>query len=158
MSKTISTVKGDIFKLLSPGDAMVHGCNAQGVMGSGVAAGVREIYPGAYEAYRSAYFNQGNKLFMGTVIPYFDTPDKIWVLNAITQENFGRDPNVRYVSYDAIEDSFKVIRRLAFNTNIERVLFPLIGAGLGNGTWSVIEEIIRSTFEGSDLPLILVKQ
>ncbi|MND22814.1 Macro domain protein [compost metagenome] len=158
MSKTISTVKGNIFAYLKPGDAMVHGCNAQGVMGSGVAAGVREIYPGAYDAYRSAYVRQANQLFMGTVIPYFDTTDKIWVLNAITQEYFGRDPDVRYVSYDAIEDSFKVIRNMAPNTNIERLLFPLIGAGLGNGTWSVIEEIIRSVFEHSNLPLILVKQ
>lgn len=156
MSKTISTVKGNIFTYLKPGDAMVHGCNAQGVMGSGVAAGVREIYPGAYAAYRKAEETQG--LFMGTIVPYFDTTDKIWVLNAITQEFFGRDPDVRYVSYDAIEDSFKAIRRMVPNTNIERVLFPLIGAGLGNGTWSVIEEIIRSSFEGSDIPLILVKQ
>lgn len=156
MSKTISTVKGNIFTYLKPGDAMVHGCNAQGVMGSGVALSVKTLYPGAYAAYRKAEETQG--LFMGTVVPYFDTNDKIWVLNAITQEYFGRDPNVRYVSYDAMEDAFRVIRRLAFNTNIERILFPLIGAGLGNGTWSVIEEIIRSSFEGSDIPLILVKQ
>lgn len=158
MSKTISIVKGDIFAYMKPGDALVHSCNAQGVMGSGVAAGVRTNYPGAYEKYRDAYFNQGNKLYMGTVIPYFDTNERIWVLNAIGQEYFGRDPDVRYTSYDAIADAFKAIRNMVPNTNIERVLFPLIGAGLGNGTWSVIEEIIRSVFDGSDIPLILVKQ
>lgn len=155
MSKTISTVKGDIFSFLKPGDIMVHGCNAQGVMGSGIAATVRALYPGAYDAYRKAEETTG--LIMGDVIPYFDVNDRITIANAITQEFFGRDPKVRYMSYDAIDDAFKKLRLATEISRYERLFFPMIGAGLGNGKWPVIQEIIRGAFEGSEIPLIYVE-
>ena len=132
---------------------LVHGCNAQGVMGSGVAAAVRETYPGAYEAYRRAYEKRmretGKTLELGRVVWFTVSKDepKLAVANAITQEFYGRDPNRVYVSYDAIRTAFHRIGEVAREHQLP-VHYPLIGAGLANGDWTTIADIIDQELEG----------
>ncbi len=65
---------------------IVHGCNAQGVMGSGVALAVKNKYPGAFDDYRAIYEDEG--LELGLPYPYMPTPNLV-IWNAITQEWFG---------------------------------------------------------------------
>lgn len=136
--------------LAGPERFFCHGCNAQGVMGSGIAAQVREQFPAAYKAYRDHYEREGLKL--GDRISV-DCTTKV-IINAVTQEHYGRDPNRVYVSYDAIEKAIKGINAWAhFAENIDSmrrvvgkpdsVAFPLIGAGLANGDWDVISKIIE---------------
>ena len=122
---------------------IVHGCNAQGVMGSGIAKIIREKYPSAYERYRNQYLIE-NKLVMGSlmVVP---CDDKI-IVNAITQEFFGRD-DIRYVSHDAIDDVMKKINNFYDLYGINEVAMPQIGAGLGNGSWQVIEAIFENRLD-----------
>ena len=48
---------GDITE--APEVVIVHGCNTQGAMGSGVAKAIRRKYPWAYEAYIDAYIKVG---------------------------------------------------------------------------------------------------
>lgn len=153
MAKTISTVKGDLFAYLKPGDAFVHGCNAQGVMGSGIAASVREIYPAAYNDYRKVFETEG--LHLGEIIPHYDPQTQVWVINGITQNLYGKTGD-RFVSYDAVTEVFERIRKDYQVGNIKRLFFPLIGAGLGGGNWRIIQTIIEEVFDGCDLPLILV--
>lgn len=116
---------------------IMHGCNAQGVMGSGVAACIRLKYPTAYQAYLRAQEIYG--LNLGDIS--VDTiAHPVTVINAITQEFCGRD-NRRYVSYDAIAKAAeKVNGRFA----LERIAIPKIGAGLGGGNWQVIESILEN--------------
>ena len=128
---------GDMFK--GPERALVHGCNAQGVMGSGVARIVIDHYTYAFNAYRAHYEKYGLKV--GEIIVAEDT-HKI-IINAISQEFFGRDPNTVYVSYDGVRSALKEINRYAFNASISEIAFPLIGAGLANGKWSIISKIIE---------------
>lgn len=132
---------GDLFQ--TDVKTIVHGCNAQGVMGSGIAKIIREKYPSAYERYRNQYLIE-NKLVMGSlmVVP---CDDKI-IVNAITQEFFGRD-DIRYVSYDAIDDVMKKINNFYDLYGINEVAMPQIGAGLGNGSWQVIEAIIENRLD-----------
>lgn len=132
---------------------VVHGCNAQGVMGSGVAKEVREVYPGAYEAYRNAYEKHlketGQALQLGRVVWYTVSKEepKLAIANAITQQFYGRDPKVRYVSYEAIETAFRRIGAIAREHNLP-VHYPMIGAGLANGDWGTIADIIDRELEG----------
>lgn len=131
---------------------IVHGCNAQGVMGSGVAAAVRETYPQAYEAYRALYQkarDQGLKDLPLGKIAWFRVSEspKLAIANAITQQYYGRDSNVRYVSYEAIEEAFGRIAKVAREHQLP-VHYPLIGAGLANGDWSIIADIIDKQLEG----------
>lgn len=136
--------------LLDSTDVVIaHGCNARGVMGSGVALAIREKYPWAFEAYRNDPFRS-----LGTVIPSGITTlegSKI-VLNCITQQNYGRDPNTRYVSYDAVDECMKLINAMLpamiYNNAIS---MPKIGAGLGGGNWEIIEAIINYRLKDVDV-------
>lgn len=142
----IEYIKGDLFS--TKVTTIVHGCNAQGVMGSGVARIIREKYPKAYDRYRKQY-EQFNNLVLGHVIavPCGDRiadPENFKIIvNAITQEYFGADGK-RYVSYDAVAESFEKINRFSEVYGITEVALPQIGAGLGGGDWNVIEKIIES--------------
>ena len=131
---------GDILSVTN--GIIVHGCNARGVMGSGIAKQIRDKYPLAYELYREEY--EKNGLQLGDVIWAQVTPDLI-IGNAITQQNYGRDPTIRYVSYKAIQQAFETITVAAVTLN-KKVNYPLIGAGLANGNWSIISEIIDDQF------------
>jgi O-acetyl-ADP-ribose deacetylase (regulator of RNase III) len=131
--------KGD---LLDSGLKFIaHGCNAQRQMGSGIAWSIRCKWPEVFEVYRKGDMTMGNVVLA-------QTNDGIFIMNCITQEFFGRDPDVRYVSYDAIAKAVRKINELLavsqFADSIHEVGFPKIGAGLANGDWSVIEKIIES--------------
>lgn len=140
----IEYVAGDL--LSSSESVIAHGCNAQGVMKSGVAKAIREAYPQAYadyhRTYRLAWQDGVSKapffLALGDVI-VTKVSDRT-ILNIISQKYYGRDSSVRYVSYDAIAQSMERINGLGYT----RVAFPKIGAGLANGNWDVIASIIES--------------
>lgn len=129
---------------------IVHGCNAQGVMGSGIALTIRNTYPTAYNEYVTTYNQQGG-LVLGQIIPVEVEPDK-WIINAITQEFFGNDGK-RYVSYEAVALAFEAVRDYARQVAQVRgflpdIVYPLIGAGLARGNWHIIDKIIDETLGG----------
>jgi O-acetyl-ADP-ribose deacetylase (regulator of RNase III) len=136
---TIRYVHGNL--LAAPEPMIVHGCNAQGVMGSGVAKAIRDRYPKAYEDYRAHY--QRNGLSLGQVI-WSDNEPHI-VANAITQQFYGGEPGVRYCCYEGIAVALKEINDVARAGNIPAVAMPLIGAGLAQGSWRIISTIIEIT-------------
>lgn len=122
---------------------IVHGCNAQGVMGSGIALEIRNRFPAAYEAYIEKHTSSG--LELGEIV--FAECDNILIANAITQQFFGRD-NKKYVSYEAIFNVFDTLADLSHNMGL-MVHYPMIGAGLGGGNWAVISDIIDTAFSYS---------
>lgn len=155
----INEIKGDLLKNVTNG-IIVNGCNAQGVMGSGFAKQIREIYPEAYNAYMEHYkenYAGQNILRLGECISAEVLPDLL-VINAITQKFYGRKP-IRYVDYDAVRICFKDVANIACRMTEKRmdaskdhiqiiqnympsINFPMIGAGLGGGDWNVISKII----------------
>lgn len=142
----IEYVKGDLFSTNIK--TIVHGCNAQGVMGSGVAKIIKERYPKAYQRYRNEY-EQFHRLQLGHVIPVpcgdriNDPHNYKIIVNAITQDFYGRDGS-RYVSYDAVAECMSTINKFFEVYGIDEVAMPQIGAGLGGGDWNVLSAIIES--------------
>lgn len=125
---------------------IIHGCNAQGVMRSGVALAVREKYPEAYEAYKG--FEARHGLRTGSVSQIKLAPT-LYLANVVTQEFYGVNPNKRYVSYGAVHLGFE---RLHEHYPIEVTFnFPKIGAGLGNGDWNKLSELIEFACPGREL-------
>jgi len=120
-----------------------HGCNARGVMGSGVALQIKKKWPNVYSDYKKVYDEEEERLVLGTVITSV-TPDNCVVFNCITQADYGREEGKVYVSYKAIEQCMQKINTLVPLNSGTHVAFPQIGAGLGNGDWSIIEHIIES--------------
>lgn len=129
--------QGNLLECSEP--AIVHGCNAQGVMGSGVALAVKEKYPEAYKAYLATKKYDGMKL--GGVSYWHD--NGFYVFNAITQQFYGRNKHVTYVSYDAIAEVFNMLNMFCKENVITSIAMPKIGAGLANGDWNIIEKIIE---------------
>lgn len=128
---------------------IVHGCNAMGVMGSGVAKAIRKKFPFAYKAYKDYQEMWG--LRVGTIIVAHQ-PCGVVVVNAITQERYGNDGK-QYVSYEAVKSCFASVALLAKRLakyGDATVNYPLIGAGLGGGSWEVIEQIINTELAGLD--------
>lgn len=120
---------------------IAHGCNAQGVMGSGVAKAVREKWPKAYDDYKlflPTYIKKDTSEALGNIMFSYQPDGKV-IINCITQNYYGRD-GMKYVSYDAIDECFL---RLSRQLKEPGISIPKIGAGLGGGRWEVIEEIIK---------------
>lgn len=123
---------------------IVHGCNAQGVMGSGIALQIKETYPEAYAVYKQCEVTKGLNLGEYSTVDVGDIRE-FYIVNMITQQNYGKDGK-KYVSYDAIHDGFtKLFTRLEENSRQDLIVrFPAIGAGLGGGDLEVILRIIDS--------------
>ena len=125
---------------------IVQGCNAQGVMGSGVAKLLRDRDENIFSTYRRTYELQGGRLHLGQVIPVRSPPHVI--LNAITQAPFGREKGRVYVDYGAVRTAMRRINTIILaweDAAVRRdaIAMPLIGAGLAQGRWSVLSEIIE---------------
>jgi len=123
---------------------IVHGCNAQGVMGSGIAKQIKEMYPSAYAVYKEHVFSSGLKLgTYSSVRPY--VYQDLVIVNMITQQYYGKDSK-KYVSYDAIHEGFTKLFQGLESASMQNlpVRFPAIGAGLGGGNLEVILSIIQS--------------
>lgn len=118
---------------------IVHGCNAQGRMGSGVALAVRHKYPGAYEKYVQDLQTEAVELGM---VSWYRPTSCLYIASAITQYKYGYDGH-KYVNYDALTECFAEVLERAKVEGLD-VHMPLIGAGLGGGTWSEISELINS--------------
>lgn len=147
----ITYIKGDL--LSTPDRVIVHGCNAQGVMGSGVAKAIREKYPKAFEDYKRICGNWHHQKYpvpeseyMGFVQSVVQ-PDGRIICNAITQRNYGKDGN-KYVSYDAIDKAMQILGACRNVPVYQNISMPKIGAGLGGGDWGVIEAIIKHRLVG----------
>jgi len=130
--------QGDLFK--TDIRHIVHGCNAQGVMGKGVAKLVRDLYPRAYNEYLSLWMR--NKALVPGTVQFVDCGEKV-IINAITQKNFAKaynDPG-RYVSYDAVAECMAEINREIAG---QQLAMPRIGAQLGGGKWDIVASIIEA--------------
>ena len=133
--------------LLDAKDAIVHGCNCQGVMGSGVALQIRQKWPEVFTDYK-AYYKRG-MLHLGATYYVAVEPD-VFVFNAMTQEFYGRREGAIYVSYEAVRMAFRKINKVVIkDLGIKTVNFPLIGCGLAGGDWSVVSSIIDEELDDS---------
>lgn len=138
---------------------LVHGCNCLGAMGGGIAAGIRSKWPSVYEAYKrhqelvglrlgDVNFVAGNAFKDTPLAKHIhafsdELPADVIVANAMTQQIYGGDPDVIYVSYDAVSAAFARVALVARQAGIE-VHFPLIGCGLAHGVWTEVGPRIES--------------
>ncbi len=139
----IEYIKGNVFN--TDCDVIAHGCNAQGVMGLGVAKQVKKFYPDAFQVYRDyCLLNNRDLSIMGTVI--WSVEKNIIIANCITQYNYGYDSK-RYLDYDALRKSMAHIEAKAKIQGFKSVAMPKIGAGLGGGDWNTIAQIINTEIQ-----------
>jgi O-acetyl-ADP-ribose deacetylase (regulator of RNase III) len=139
---------------------ILQGCNAQGVMGSGVAKQLRARYPVVYTDYLEhvQFYNSTEEKLLGTTC-VSHVAKALWVYNGITQEYYGKDGK-QYIDYDAITS---VVARAVIDGKamLKDVHIPyMIGAGLGGGDLTKIKTIIEdiSTFYGKNIYCHIYRQ
>ena len=143
---TIEYRKGNLLDVTE--GVIVHGCNAQGVMGSGVDKAIKERYPLAFKHYLQDLEDLEDNHRLGWVSYYKEYRDSpITVASCITQEYYGRE----YVNYAAIAKCFDRLFDPYFDPPFNHrdhdlvFYFPKIGAGLGGGDWNIIEQLINDS-------------
>lgn len=127
---------------------IIHGCNAQGVMGSGVALAIRNRFPQAYKSYRDAYLADNLTLGSVIIVPCEDNLGLKYIGNCITQKFYGRQ-NKQYCDYDAIFNCLTSVKSFCEELSIETFAMPKIGCGLGGGSWNIVLPIIQTIFSSS---------
>ena len=146
---------GDVLKEVTHG-IIVHGCNARGVMGGGIAKQVKETYPEVYSKYRILCIDESFEYssdLLGCIVPVRVNPNLI-IINAITQDGYG--DGRRQVNYDAVAECFFRITKDTMFTGLP-IHYPMIGAGLGGGNWNIISTIINETLQDRDHTLWTLK-
>lgn len=120
--------------------------NCQGIMGSGVAADIRHMFPEVYYKYKQLFDARDPKLptaqLLGTLQVVEVMPNK-YVANLFGQDFFGRDGR-QYTDYCALDTALQELAKYLVKHELDHIEIhhPLIGAGLGGGDWTVIEPII----------------
>lgn len=145
---TYEEIQGDLFEHAKSG-YLIHGCNAQGVMGSGVARIVKEKWPHVFEEYHN-WHEAGVQISSTMELGKFQAVEAekgLVVLNAITQDLFGTYQ--RQVDYDAVARIFESLVR--YLPDGATLYMPMIGAGLGGGNWNIIKTIIQETLNEKDV-------
>jgi hypothetical protein len=119
-------------------DAVIHGCNCQNTMGSGIALALRNLEPSVYDADLKTQRGDFNKLGNFTFAYYNDTR----IYNIYQQFRYGKDGK-RYVIYPALElGLMKVAFELAPGS---KIISGKIGCSLAGGDWNIVSDIIDRT-------------
>lgn len=134
LNKDITTVERGI---------IAHGCNCQGVMGSGVAKFLKDKYPVIFPKYQKICQKAADKQednLLGSV-DFVNVAVELFVANCFTQHLYGYDKG-KYARPEAIRDSLQVVYAIALLFGLP-VYIPKIGAGRGGLSWEIdVEPII----------------
>lgn len=156
----IKEIKCDLFQ--ANADVLVHQCNCQCTMGSGVARTIKELFPEVYES--DCQTKKGDSSKLGTYsyslvssVPPEVNPRIKCVVNLYSQDAFGLQ--ARHTSYDALEVGLSRLR-----SDLEKkgepgkkvIALPYrMGSDRGGADWNVVRAIIESVFKDSKLTILI---
>jgi O-acetyl-ADP-ribose deacetylase (regulator of RNase III) len=143
----LTYIKGNLFD--THREVICHGCNVAGGFGSGVAGQIAKRWPHVKQEYLLAY--KKKQLYLGgmQLVPVGDNEVPL-VANLFTQPTYGRTGI--HVDYDACEQAFGSLFSYCYEHDLG-VASPMIGAGLGGGCWSNVEERLLKILKEYDVPV-----
>jgi O-acetyl-ADP-ribose deacetylase (regulator of RNase III) len=146
----ITIVNGNL--LDAKEDIIGHQCNAQAVMGSGVAKQLRERYPEIYDEYKELFASSSAHELMG-YCQIINCNDGKRVANIIGQLNYGRTKYL-YTDYASLEQGLRYLKAYAKFHGYSVALPYKIGCGLANGDWDgVVFPMLEEVFSDYNLKL-----
>lgn len=147
----IQVIDGNIFEHTS--QCIIHQANCHNRLGSGIAAQIRILYPEAVDVDNTTKYGDISKL--GTFTSAVGKDGKI-IYNLYGQYNYGNQK--RQTNYEAFYKGMESIHVDAMTKKLETASVPYnIGCGLANGSWNVIESMIRDIWENSNILLTICK-
>ena len=159
----ITEVKADILDLINKAsenkalNVFVHACNAQNVMGKGIAKAISTAYPEVARADNAT--QAGDRAKLGTYT-YARVKENVVIANAYGQYNYGwlnpLDSNGRQTDYEALRKSLTAIRDDFTGRSTHPVIFyvpKFIGQSLAKGDPEIIQPMIKEIFKDHELVL-----
>lgn len=140
----------------APADIIVHQVNCKGVMGSGVAKTVRDLFPKTYSKYRNLCFEKGAINLLGRNLYTEEQHNgrRILVANMFGQNEYGRDR--QYTNYEALLSCFEKLAAAAADLRSRNlpctIAIPYnIGCGRGGGDWNIVSKFIEDSLADFDV-------
>lgn len=131
----------------SPAQTLVNTVNTVGVMGKGIAADFKRIYPQMFEEYHK--FCQAGRLNIGKLYIY-RTENKI-IVNFPTKKHWREKSRVEY-----IEKGLKKFIDHYMEFGISSVSFPQLGCGHGELDWqSQVQPVMERSLETLPIPVYI---
>jgi len=129
----------------SPAQTLVNTVNTAGVMGKGIAAVFKRLYPEMYERYR--HLCQEGKLDAGMLYIY-RTPNKI-IVNFPTKKHWRQPSKVEY-----IEAGLQKFVEHYTDYGISSVSFPQLGCGHGELDWEAqVQPVMERYLQNLPIPV-----
>ena len=143
----IKVIKGNLVSavLNSEVDMMMHVCNCQGVMGSGIAKEVKERTPEAYKAYKNSSLQLGGYSRVARVV------------NLYAQDNYGYGK--RHLNYGALSVALTgVFDDLDEEGFAGTIGVPYkMGSDRAGGDWTIVLEILEALADYYGIKLVIYK-
>lgn len=141
---------------------VAHGCNCQGVMGSGVAKHIRNRWSWVYDRYRhlvTTHLSQGglttDLLGLSQIVNVThlqSPPNTLFVANMFTQDKYGKDGQV-YAVPAAIEQALDASLLFCKGAGLP-LYMPRVGCGLGGLKWDEdLAEIVVNLQQKHDVDI-----
>lgn len=145
---TVKYEVGDLFDPKWGFDAIGHGVNCKGVMGSGIAVEFKRRYPEMHKEYK--WLCLGDYLHLGQVMPWKATDD-LWIYNIASQYLPGAN-----AKYGALVTGLYFVRYHAETNKLKRVGLPRIGAGIGGLDWMSVMMYAEGVLQESPVEFVFV--
>ncbi len=145
-------VNGDLIRMAVEGqfDVIIHGCNCYCQMGKGIALSVKDKFPEAYKADCETKKAANEKLGTYSHAAVEHNGHAFTIVNAYTQHHWqGKGVKADYAAIRSVMRSVKA------DFTGKRIGYPLIGAGLAGGDWSIISDIIKEELVGENHTLVI---
>ena len=154
---------GDLFE--SNADFIAHQVNCQGVMGSGVAKQVRELFPHTYVRYRDVCMEEAGFLLghIHVVDEVLPNGKRLYIANLFAQDRYGHGGK-RYTDYAAFRSCLRELRKRAERFRVlygkePQIAMPYrIGCDRGGGDWNIVLDIIEQELGELDVTLYELPQ
>lgn len=139
-------------------DSLAHVTNCQGVMGSGVALGVKQRYPAAYDAYRKVAKAGAGELTLGNLTwgkHTFAEKDQ-FIFNLSAQRYYGNGG--RLLNYEAFYNCMNDVRFCMKAFGFKNLGVPYnIGCDRAGGSWKIVSAMIEEIFDNTEISVTAYK-
>jgi O-acetyl-ADP-ribose deacetylase (regulator of RNase III) len=125
--------------LSSQAEALVNPVNCKGVMGAGLAAAIKELFPFNFVKYKDRCNRSAMRIgyVYAVRLPNSDVPK--WIINFPTKDHWREGS-----TYAAIESGLQNLNSALIFDKIKSVAVPALGCGLGGLDWAKVSHRIHT--------------
>lgn len=135
----IEPTTGDILR--ADADAIVNAVNCVGVMGRGLAAQFKRVYPANFRAYEAACKRKEVQPGKMLVFEVQGSPRPRWIINFPTKRHWRAASRL-----DDIQAGLVALIDEVRDRGIRSIAVPSLGCGLGGLSWAEVKPLIEAAF------------